>query len=141
VLIRKVVLVPRETMASEGRSGRARIVEGLSPVKAMTPVSLLKPKRLTKYSLMLPKILPPSSWTWPSFCFRSAAPSLPPAVRASKSSCQSPLLMSHRFMPVTSLMSMGATLPRNTEAKNEDTREMRETSAKCSGYLVLKRMI
>jgi hypothetical protein len=129
VLIKKVVLVPSETIASEGRKGRARIVEGLSPVNAMTPVSLLKPKRLTKYSLMFPKSLPPSSWTWPSFCLRSAAPSFPPAVKASRSSCQSPLLISHRFMPVTSLISMGATLPRNTEAKKEDTREMRETSA------------
>ena len=35
VLMRKVVLVPRLTIASEERSGRARMVLGLSPVKAM----------------------------------------------------------------------------------------------------------
>tara|TARA_R110002003_G_scaffold122_1_gene10998 strand:- start:5808 stop:5933 length:126 start_codon:yes stop_codon:yes gene_type:complete len=33
--MRKVVDVPRETMASEARRGRARMVDGLSPVKAM----------------------------------------------------------------------------------------------------------
>lgn len=37
--IRKVVEVPRETMASRGRRGRARIVEGLSPVKGAMPQS------------------------------------------------------------------------------------------------------
>lgn len=35
--------VPRETMASEARRGRARIVDGLSPVKAMICVVEGKP--------------------------------------------------------------------------------------------------
>lgn len=35
--------VPRETIASEARSGRARMVEGLSPVKAMIWVDEGKP--------------------------------------------------------------------------------------------------
>ena len=34
VLIRKVVLVPKLTMASEDLNGKARMVLGLSPVKA-----------------------------------------------------------------------------------------------------------
>jgi hypothetical protein len=34
--MRKVVDVPRETIASEERSGRARMVDGLSPVKGIT---------------------------------------------------------------------------------------------------------
>lgn len=34
--IRNVVEVPSETMASDARRGRARIVDGLSPVNAMT---------------------------------------------------------------------------------------------------------
>ena len=33
--MRKVVDVPRETMASEARRGRERIVDGLSPVKGI----------------------------------------------------------------------------------------------------------
>ena len=39
--MRKVVDVPRDTMQSSGHRGRARIVEGLSPVKgAMVHVEL-----------------------------------------------------------------------------------------------------
>jgi hypothetical protein len=41
--MRKVVDVPKETMASEERRGRARIVDGLSPVKAMIWVEEGKP--------------------------------------------------------------------------------------------------
>lgn len=33
--MRRVVEVPRETMTSKGRSGSARIVDGLSPVKGV----------------------------------------------------------------------------------------------------------
>ena len=33
--MRKVVEVPNETMASKGRRGKAKIVEGLSPVKGV----------------------------------------------------------------------------------------------------------
>lgn len=48
VFIRNVVDVPRETMASRGRSGRAKIVAGLSPVKGRIWQSELKPYRDTK---------------------------------------------------------------------------------------------
>ena len=40
--MRKVVDVPRETMASRGRRGRERIVAGLSPVKGTMEQSLGK---------------------------------------------------------------------------------------------------
>jgi hypothetical protein len=43
VLIRNVVLVPSDTMASDARSGSERIVAGLSPVKAMMRQSEGKP--------------------------------------------------------------------------------------------------
>ena len=49
-----------------------------------------------------------------------------PAVRDRRSSCQVPALMSHRFIPQTSDMSIGATFPRKIDARNEETREMRE---------------
>ena len=38
--MRKVVDVPRETIASSGRNGRARMVDGLSPVKGAIPQSV-----------------------------------------------------------------------------------------------------
>jgi hypothetical protein len=53
--IRNVVDVPRETIASLERSGRARIVDGLSPVDAMIVQSSLKPWRRTKYFEIFPK--------------------------------------------------------------------------------------
>lgn len=37
--MRKVVDVPRETIASNGLKGKARIVAGLSPVKGAIPQS------------------------------------------------------------------------------------------------------
>lgn len=43
VLIKNVVLVPNETMASSARSGKARIVDGLSPVNGMMSHSFGKP--------------------------------------------------------------------------------------------------
>ena len=76
---------------------------------------------------MLPKLKPPSSETWPSLDFRSSTPS-EPAAREIRSECQQAFLMSQRFIPQTSLISIGATLPRNMEARKEDTREIREVS-------------
>jgi hypothetical protein len=58
--MRKVVEVPRLTIASELRSGNARMVDGLSPVKAIISVSDEKLYRLTKYEDMVPKLSPPS---------------------------------------------------------------------------------
>jgi hypothetical protein len=78
---------------------------------------------------MVPKLAPPSSGTSPSFDLRSSRPELPPAARASRSSCHRPFLISQRFAPQTSLMSIGATLPRKMEARNEDTREIRAVAA------------
>ena len=49
-----------------------------------------------------------------------------PAVSDRSSSCHVPALMSHRFIPQTSDMSIAATFPRKIDARNEDTREMRE---------------
>jgi hypothetical protein len=49
--------------------------------------------------------------------------------------------MSHRFAPVTSEISMGATLPRKIEARKEDTREMRAVALYASGYLSWNRRI
>lgn len=58
--MRKVVDVPSETMASELRSGRASIVEGLSPVNGIICAEDGKLKRFTKYGEMFPKLPPPS---------------------------------------------------------------------------------
>ena len=76
---------------------------------------------------MLPELAPRSSGTWPSLDFRSSPPS-EPAAREIRSECQQAFLMSQRFIPQTSLISIGATLPRNMEARKEDTREIREVS-------------
>ncbi len=46
--MRKVVDVPNETIASKGRSGRASIVDGLSPVEGATAQEGLKPYLCTK---------------------------------------------------------------------------------------------
>ena len=43
--------------------------------------------------------------------------------------CQEADEISQRFMPHTSEMSMGATLPRKRVARKEETREMREVWA------------
>ena len=64
--MRNVVLVPRETIASSGRSGSARIVAGLSPVKGVMEQDSEKSQRDTKYLLMGPRCFPPSSYTGPS---------------------------------------------------------------------------
>lgn len=52
-----------------------------------------------------------------------------------------PALISQRFIPQTSEISIGAILPREIEARNEDTREMREVFAYSLEGLVLKRSI
>lgn len=122
-----MVDVPRETMASSGRSGRARIVDGLSPVKGAMPQSLGKPYLSTKYGDIAPMLPPPSFRTVPSFCLSDSTPSSPAASLRS-GSCHSPALMSQRFIPQTSLISKGAILPRNTDARNEDTSVMREVA-------------
>jgi len=92
-----------------------------------------KPYRLVKYGEMVPRLAPPSSGTSPSFDLRSAMPSLPPAVSARRSSCHLRFLISHRFVPQTSLMSMGATVPRKMDAMKEDTRDMRAVALYASG--------
>lgn len=57
------------------------------------------------------------------------------------SSFHVPLLMSHRLAPQTSLMSMGATLPRKMEARKDETSEMRAVALYASGYFSWKRWI
>ena len=47
------------------------------------------------------------------------------AASAMSFSCQEARLMSQRFMPQTSEMSIGATFPRKREARKEETSEMR----------------
>ena len=49
--------------------------------------------------------------------------------------------MSQRFIPHTSDMSIGATFPRKIEARNEETRDMRDVFWYSLGCLVLKRSI
>ncbi len=126
--MRKVVDVPNETIASDGCRGNARIVEGLSPVCGATRQSGLKSNRLTKYCDTFPMLPPPSSGTSPSFLRSSSNPSLP-AASSRSFSFHPPLGMSQRSIPVTSEMSMCANLPRKTDARNDETREMREVLA------------
>lgn len=90
---------------------------------------------------MVPKLAPPSSGTRPSFVLRSSTPDVLPAVRASRSSCQRPFLMSQRLAPQTSLMSIGAILPRKMDARKAETREMRAVTLYESGYFSWKRLI
>ena len=73
---------------------------------------------------MLP---PPSSRTVPSLDFKDSSPS-EPAASLRSGSLQVPLLISHRFMPQTSLMSKGAMRPRKIEARKEDTNVMRDVA-------------
>lgn len=110
------------------------MVAGLSPVKAMICVVDGKPYRLLKYGEMVPKLAPPSSGTSPSFDLRSERPELPPAASVRRSSCHRPFLISHKLAPHTSLISIGATLPRKTDARNEETREIRDVALYASGY-------
>ena len=86
---------------------------------------------------MLP---PPSSRTSPSFCFRDARPS-GPAARVRSGSLQAPALISQRFMPQASLISIGAILPKNTEARNEETRVILLVALYTSGRSLWKRII
>ena len=64
-----------------------------------------------------------------------------PAASAKSFSLYLPACMSHKFIPQTSEMSIGAILPRNIEARNEDTREIRDVFLYSSGCLVRKRRI
>ena len=88
---------------------------------------------------MVPKLAPPSSGTSPSLVLRSESPAGPPAASVRSSSFHVPLLMSHRLAPQTSLMSMGATLPRKMEARKDETSEMRAVALYASGYFSWKR--
>lgn len=89
---------------------------------------------------MVPRLPPPSSGMGPSLRL-SLVVSEEPAVRARSPSCQAPALMSHRFIPQTSDISIGATFPRKTDARNEETRLIREASRYSSGCLCLNRNI
>lgn len=73
---------------------------------------------------MLP---PPSMRTSPSLDFRDASPE-GPAARARRGSLQVAALISQRFMPQASLMSIGAILPRKMEARKDETRVIREVA-------------
>lgn len=72
----------------------------------------------------MPMLPPPSSRTVPSFDLRESKLSSP-AANLSSGSHQAPALMSHKFMPQTSLMSNGAILPKNIEARKDDTSVIR----------------
>lgn len=122
--MRNVLDVPSETMASSGRRGKDRIVAGLSPVNGVIWQSGLKPYRFTKYDEIPPRLPPPSIGTSPSFFRNSGTPSLVAVSSRSDSFHFSPAI-SHRFIPVTSLISIGAMAPRNREAKNDEASEMR----------------
>ena len=73
---------------------------------------------------MVPRLVPPSMAMGPSFLARSLG--LPFDARLMSCSLKAPALMSHRFMPQTSEMSIGAILPRKMEARNDETREMQD---------------
>lgn len=115
--------VPSDTIASIGLRGKANIVAGLSPVKGAIWQSFSNPYRLMKYLEIGPRLPPPSSRTSPSFLFKSST-SLLPAASLSNGSLQVPLLMSHKFIPQTSLISIGAIFPTNREARKDDTRDI-----------------
>ena len=132
--IKNVVDVPNETIASDGFNGSARIVDGLSPVEGIMVQSGLNEYRSTKYLWILPRCRPPSSGTSPSFCFRSSTPNSP-AHNLRRRSSHDPSLMFHRFIPQTSEISKGAMLPKNSDARNDDTSEIRDVFLYCSGYL------
>lgn len=123
--MRKVVDVPRETIASNGLSGRARMVEGLSPVKGAMAQSAGNPYRAEKYGEIGPILPPPSSRTSPRRSLSDWIPSSP-AASFKRGSHQAPVWISHRFIPQASLISMEAILPKKTEAKKEETRVMRD---------------
>lgn len=89
---------------------------------------------------MVPRLQPPSSGTVPSLCLSSVV-SEEPAVKDRSPSCQAPALTSHKFIPQTSDMSIGATFPRNIDARNEETRQIREVARYSSGCLRLNRSI
>lgn len=74
---------------------------------------------------MGPILPPPSSRTVPSFCLRESRPESP-AASFKRGSLQAPALISHRFMPQTSLMSKGAMWPRKIDDRNEETSVMRD---------------
>lgn len=80
---------------------------------------------------MLP---PPSRRTSPSFDFRADKPD-GPAASVRRGSLHVEALMSQRFMPQASLMSMGAILPRKMEARKEETRVIREVASYTSGRM------
>lgn len=130
--MRKVVEVPRDTMASPALNGKERMVDGLSPVKGAIWQSLLKPYLLTKYWETEPMLPPPSRRTSPSF-LRRVRPawllSADPAVRERRRSDHEEAEMSQRFMPQTSDTSIGATVPRKRDVRKEETREMRDVLA------------
>ena len=111
-------------MASKGLRGRERIVAGLSPVNGIIEQSDANPHLETKYLLMGPRHSPPSKDTAPSFFARSSG--WPFEARDSSFLLNWPASMSHRFIPQTSEISIGATRPRKIDARNEDTSEILE---------------
>ena len=76
----------------------------------------------------MPMLPPPLIRTSPSLDFREASPE-GPAARVRRGSLQLAALMSQRFMPQASLMSIGAILPRKMEARKDETRVMREVAS------------
>lgn len=74
---------------------------------------------------MLP---PPSRRTSPNLDLREEIPD-GPAARVRRGSLHLEALISHKFMPQASLMSMGAILPRKMEARKEETRVIREVAS------------
>ena len=97
---RNVVLVPSESKAEPGVEVRATTVPGLSPVKGDTMHSFVKPHRFRKYEPMIPREVPPSTGSPPSFFERSA----PQAARSVGSHLW--VRTSIRFIPDASDVSM-----------------------------------
>ena len=117
--MRRVVDVPRESIISPGDE-RETIVPELSPVNGETMHSVLNPHRFTHQLPTFPITSPPSTGSGPSFD-RSVGP--PQVCRRISSHLR--VLTFIRFIPLASEFSIGAILHRNSDAKNEETNEIR----------------
>lgn len=117
--MRRVVDVPRERIISPGDE-RETIVPELSPVNGDTMHSALNPHRFTHQLPTFPITSPASAGSGPSFG-RNVGP--PHICRRISSHLR--VFMFIRFIPLASEFSIGAILHRKSDAKNEETRDIR----------------
>ena len=89
---------------------------------------------------MGPRLRPQSCHTSPNFLFKSSNPSSP-LTSFRRYSFHFPALISHRFIPQTSLRSSGATLPMKIDATKDETRDILAVAWYTSGYFTRMRAI